>query len=76
MRFSKRKLPVSPFKLVKELEQSQYWEKERIQNYQIQSINNLLKIAKEHIPYYRSNIEEGQYPQQQFSLVGEVLIDA
>lgn len=40
------------------LQESQWWSKERLEDYQMQQLNKLLKHAYENVPYYRRVFDE------------------
>jgi len=68
LKFRNRKFAKNPNIIFKELNESQYWTREKLEEYQLKKINNLLLLAKESSPYYAekyknislplSNIEE------------------
>lgn len=46
------------FKYLEELESSQWWSRERLFELQSQRLEQLLSYAYEHVPYYRSRIQQ------------------
>jgi len=67
-KFRKREYPKYPNRIFKDLNESQYWTKEILEEYQLKKLNNLLQLVKESSSYYAkkykhitlplSNIEE------------------
>jgi len=50
--------PINPFKVFRKLLKSQYWSIEDIQHYQNNRIDEILKYAKQNIPYYKQIIDD------------------
>ena len=56
LRFKKRRIPVSPFLLLKKLQESQYWERDQLQKYQLKKLNGLIQEAQNGTIYYKNKI--------------------
>ncbi len=56
IRFSKRKLSISPFKLNKMLDKSQYWDRDYLHKYQLQKLNELINYSINGTHYYKKKI--------------------
>jgi phenylacetate-CoA ligase len=61
-RWRKRGYPVSPYKILKTLNKSQYWSEDRIQSYQLDKINKILSFAKENSEFYKNNYRDTIFP--------------
>lgn len=40
------------------LQESQWWSREKLERYQLQQLNKLLRLASENVPYYRRVFDE------------------
>ena len=56
LRFKRLKFPISPFVILDELLESQYWSREKIRNYQLNKINRLVDAAARDTSYYKKKI--------------------
>lgn len=52
-KFQKGRYPINPLTLLKELQKSQYWSREKIKEYQLEKINILIKTALSETSYYK-----------------------
>lgn len=57
LKYKKKGYPTSPKKLFKELQKSQYWSREEIENYQLEKLNDLLIFSKKHSEYYAKSLK-------------------
>lgn len=55
--FLRKKLPVSPFTVLKWLESSQYWERDLIKEHQLKQLNKLIDESYHHTNYYRNLLD-------------------
>ncbi len=56
VRFRHKKFPISPLVFLKQLGESESWDRDRMEAYQLEKINELLRDAKENTPFYKKRI--------------------
>lgn len=61
-RINYNQYPISPEKLLNSLNDSQYWTKEKMENYQLLQFNILLEKAKENTEYYNTLLRDVETP--------------
>jgi phenylacetate-CoA ligase len=47
----------NPFKVYRFLDRSQWWERERLDNFRLMKVKKLLRYAMTHVPYYRERLK-------------------
>ena len=47
-------LKESPFKIAQKLDESQYWDRDKIESYQLEKLNNLIQDSVDNVNYYRN----------------------
>lgn len=55
LKFKKRGIEISPFQILKQLEISQFSERDLISKYQLERINDLIDETKKNVPFYKKN---------------------
>ena len=58
LKFVKLKFPVSPYKILAELHQSQYWPREKMKSYQFDKLRSLINSANRDVIYYRDRVKD------------------
>ncbi len=69
-RIQERMLGRSTFAILNELEQSQYWPRERLERLQLQRLQDIVAQAYAHTPYWRSLIDAAGFLADRHSLPG------
>lgn len=66
IKFKKKGYPLNPNKVFKHLMKSQYWSEEKLKEYQMDKLNQLLLLAKNSSDYYIDKLNEILLPLQNF----------
>ncbi len=66
IKFKKIGYPINPNKIFKQLMKSQYWSEEKLKEYQMDKLNQLLLLAKNSSVYYVDKLNEILLPLQNF----------
>lgn len=53
--YRKKGIKTSPFSLLKELEESQFWDRKRIESFQLDQMNRLFSSSIENVKYYQQD---------------------
>ena len=56
LKFSLKGLKNNPFKVAKFLNQSQFWDRNKIEKFQLNSLNEILTRAKKDVKYYQTRV--------------------
>jgi len=54
-KYRKQGVKINPFSLLKELEESQYWDRNKIESFQLQHLNKLFSYSKKNVKYYQQD---------------------
>jgi len=66
IKFKKKGYPINPNKVLRQLMRSQYWSKEKLKEYQLDKLNQLLFLTKNSTDYYADKLDNVQLPLQNF----------
>lgn len=61
LRFQKLKLPISPYVILEELQESQYWDRDKMRSHQLYKLNKLINQAISDTEYYKEKINGQAY---------------
>ncbi len=71
-RIQERMLGRRTFAIVKDIEQSQWWPRERLEELQLQRLRHVVAMAHEHTPYWRSVIDEAGFSPAEIRSLGDL----
>jgi len=62
VKYRKKNYPVSPFSILKNLLESQWWPRDKVKSYQLDRLNELLLFSKNNVSYYSKILKDVKLP--------------